>query len=135
MTNESVLHKREAIVKIVKRLVFIGGLSASSIGATILFSDKIQNAIQSLLLSLWGKQPPPPHVLPPRWLNKIYLLGWEALILGAFITIVGVLLIWKWDQLVQLSKRKSFYFITSSVLLICFWLPVMIWGHSGVIGG
>ena len=116
-------------------IILIAGLAAILTGSGILLNHSIHQTVESSLMSFWEKQPPPPHSLPPRWIGRVHWLGFEALILGFALCLTGLLFLFRPKRTLEgLSDRKVQIWI-AVCLLIAIVLPVILVGHSGVIGG
>jgi len=123
------------IQRLIATLILIAGIAALIIGSGILLNDSVHRTVESSLITFWEKQPPPPHSLPPRWMGKVHLLGYEALILGILICLTGAFLVFREKSTFTLLSRTRVQLWVAVVLLIGITLPVILAGHSGVIGG
>jgi len=68
------------------------------------------------------------------WSDKMQWLGVEMIISGALLLVGSQVVIHKEIYLAKIW-RESAVSISAVILLIALWLPIIVWGHSAVIGG
>jgi len=130
------IHSDPVITRRVIPLVLLAaGLLAAVFAVLILAHTPVQKTIESLLVGMWEKQPAPPHSLPPRWTGQVFLLGWESLFLAVLGMGLGAALLLRFDRTGAFFSRPANLIMMTGILALVLLLPVVIWGHSDVIGG